>query len=374
MKTIGVVRECGAHETRVALVPLVTQELMRAGAQVLVEQGAGLKAGFFDEEYKQVGAVLVDTSRDVMKNSDLIVSIDPMKLESGFLAHKMLIGLCEPYEKISEIKALKEEGVTLAALELVPRISRAQSMDVLSSQANIAGYVAVLKAAAHLNKVIPLFMTAAGTIKPAHVLVLGAGVAGLQAIATAKRLGAVVHAYDVRSAVKEQVESLGAKFLSIDLEESGEGSGGYAKALSEGALIEQRTRLGAMAKDMDIIITTAQIPGRTAPRLLDENIFSTMKDGSVIIDLAAKSGGNVAFSRPNEWQKIERVWLYGADDLARMAPKDASFTFSKNVKALIDHMKQKTHLDLDDEILREVIICSDKKWVNQSFAARVSKI
>lgn len=373
MKTIGVIKGKKTHETRVALVPEVAHELKKTGAHVVIEKGAGQKAGYIDEDYKKLGLSIGENQADIIKASDLLVAIDITELAPESLEKKLVIGLCDPYVNQAHIINIKEQGATLIALELIPRISRAQSMDVLSSQANIAGYVAVLKAATKLNKVMPLMMTAAGTVRPAQVLILGAGVAGLQAIATAKRLGAMVHAYDVRSAVKEQVESLGAKFVKLALREGGEGDGGYAKALSEEAQIEQRACLTDFAKTMDIIITTAQIPGRRAPRLLDDRIFKIIKDGSVIIDMAAKSGGNVAYSELEVWKKIENAWLYGALDLACLAPKDASFTFSKNIKALFELIKQQEHLDLEDEIVREAVICSNNQWINKTYAQKINQ-
>lgn len=361
MRTLGVIKESG-NECRVSLVPETISILKNI--DVLVEKDAGAKAGFLDEEYILAGAKIVSSRQELVDGSTHLVAIDGQEFSSPIVKDKTLVGLFDPNFNQSKIKNLKEQNNTLVSLELVPRISRAQSMDILSSQANIAGYMAVMLGANFLGKVLPLMMTAAGTIKPAKVLVLGAGVAGLSAIATAKRLGALVFAYDVRAAVKEQVESLGAKFIELRISESGEGSGGYAKALSESAQNEQREKLGIAAKDMDIIICTAQIPGKKAPVLLNENIFSLMKKGSVIIDMAASSGGNVPGSVANEWVNINGIKLYGADNLARMLPKDASFTFSKNIKALLDLMEG--DLNLDDEILKDAVICHQGEWINKN--------
>ncbi|HXW60587.1 MAG TPA: NAD(P) transhydrogenase subunit alpha [Myxococcota bacterium] len=374
MKTIGVIREQGALETRVALIPEVAQELIKLGMRVVVEKGAGSLAGFKDEDYERINATVVSKRAQVIGISDALLSIDASMLANETIGEKTLIGLFDPYRKTKEICLLKEQGATILALELMPRISRAQSMDVLSSQANLSGYVAVMLAATKMNKVMPLLMTAAGTIKPAQVLVLGAGVAGLQAIATARRMGAVVYAYDVRAVVKEQVESLGAKFVNMNLSLNGEGSGGYAKALSPEAVKEQRAQLTSFAKDMDVIITTAQIPGQSAPRLLDDAIFTSLKEGSVIIDMAAASGGNVAHSRANAWHKEEKAFIYGAEELARQVPKDASFAFSKNVKSLLMLMNEKEQLDLEDEILKEVVVSCKNQWQNQSYFKKINKI
>lgn len=367
MKILGVVKE-GDLETRVALSPEVVARLSKSGQfSVVVEEGAGLKASFLDDEYKSAGASILSRS-ELLKKANVIVAINPNVLAGEpSLDGKMLVGLFDPYFNKETIKHLCEGNVSVVSLELVPRISRAQSMDVLSSQANIAGYMAVLMAASKLNKVMPLMMTAAGTIKPARVMIIGAGVAGLQAIATAKRLGAMVFAYDVRAVVKEQVESLGAKFLEIKMEESGEGSGGYAKALSPEAQALQREKLALLAKDMDVVITTAQIPGRKAPMLLDEKIFTLMKPDSVIVDMASSSGGNVPGVVSNQWVQKHHVWLYGADNLARFVPKDASFTFGKNIEALLSLIGA-AELDCQDEILRDAVICHQKMWINQTYA------
>lgn len=373
MRTLGVINEGDTKETRVALVPEVVAGLHRDKlVSVMVEKGAGLRAGFRDEDYASAGATVVLDRQDLINKSELVVAINAMDLAlAEGLMGKTVIGLFDPYINKDPIRNLCARGATLMSLELIPRISRAQSMDVLSSQANIAGYVAVLMAAVRLNKVMPLMMTAAGTIKPARILIVGAGVAGLQAIATAKRLGAVVFAYDVRSVVKEQVESLGAKFVEIKLDERGEGSGGYAKALSQASEIEQRAKLAHFAKDMDAVITTAQIPGRKAPLLLDMSVFSLMKDDSIIIDMASVSGGNVAGSVPNEWIKREHVWLYGADHLARSMPKDASFTFSKNIRAFLELVLATKELNVEDEILQEAVICHQNTWINKNFSKSI---
>lgn len=369
MRTIGVFKEDG-KETRVALIPEVVAGIIKDQlAQVLVMEGAGLKAGFLDDEYRKAGATIVHSTEEVFNNCQCLVSINgSMFAQKADVKDKLLISLFDPFFNRETMKDLCKKGASVLSLELIPRISRAQSMDVLSSQANIAGYMAVLLVASRLNKVIPLMMTAAGTIKPAKILILGAGVAGLAAIATAKRLGALVFAYDVRAAVKEQVESLGAKFVEIKLSESGEGSGGYAKALSAEGEALQRQKLTDFAKDMDAIITTALIPGVKAPRLLDDRIFSIMKKDSVIIDMAAKSGGNVSGSVVDEWVSKDHVWLYGADQLARLVPKDASFTFSKNIKALLDLILLKDQqLNIHDEIMQSALICHQGDFINQAF-------
>lgn len=359
MKTLGLLQETKDMETRVAITPNTVANLVsKCNLSVVVEKDAGLKAGFCDQDYLSAGAVIVDSCDQVIDRSDIIVAVngDLFFSKSG-LTKKTLIALFDPYFNQANLKKLKESGASIIALELIPRISRAQSMDVLSSQANIAGYVASIMVAQKLNKVMPLMMTAAGTIEPAKVLVLGAGVAGLQAIATVKRLGCVVYSYDVRSIVKEQVESLGAKFVDISLGEDGEGVGGYAKALSDDEQAKQRSKLTSFAGDMDAIITTAQIPGKKAPKLLDDEIFSMMKNNSIIIDMASTTGGNVSGAIPNEWSKKENVWLYGADNLSRMVAKDASFTFGKNIKNLLELMlTPEGDIDMSDEVIKSALI------------------
>lgn len=369
MQAVGVIREGDEKESRVALVPEVVLGMVKDGlAQVLVQEGAGLRAGFSDQEYASAGAKIISSKDELIASADWLLAVDArdfFSLKGSAFSAKRLLGLFDPFFNRAGLEDLYGQKSTVLSLELLPRISRAQTMDVLSSQANIAGYMAVLMAAQNLTKVMPLMMTAAGTIKPARVLILGGGVAGLQAIATAKRLGAMVFAYDVRASVKEQVESLGAKFIDLKLSESGEGSGGYARSLSEEAQRELREKLTMAAKDMDVIITTAQVPGRIAPVLLNENIFSLLKKGSVIIDMASKSGGNVPGSIADEWVEKGGIKLYGADNLARLMPKDASFTYSKNIRALLDLLLAQDELNLDDEIVKNVVICHQGQWVNR---------
>lgn len=369
MNILGVMRERDQAESRVALVPETVASLLKdKQAQILVETSAGVKSGFVDKDYQDAGAKIAHRD-EIIHHAPYLLGINGLSICDDNVLNKTIIGLFDPYFHKEKIAKACASSNSLIALELIPRISRAQSMDVLSSQANIAGYMAVLLLASRLPKVMPLMMTAAGTIKPAKILIIGAGVAGLQAIATAKRLGAVVFAYDVRPAVKEQVESLGAKFVDIKIDESGEGKGGYATSLSENAENLLREKLAHFAKDMDAIITTAQIPGKKAPLLLDTRVFSLMKSGSVIIDLAAPTGGNVSGSVVREWIQKENVWLYGADSLARMVPKDASFTFSKNIKSLLDLMLVNDSINWDDEIVSESLICRDGHYVNKAMAA-----
>lgn len=367
MKTFGVIKETSPNETRVALVPEVVAAFVKDGNKVIVEAGAGIKSGFSDEDYVAASATIVNREQ-VFLAADCLFTVDGRGFHDVNVGKKIIAGLFDPYFNQGAIKKFCAEGTTVLALEAIPRTSRAQSMDVLSSQANIAGYIAVIMAADRLNKVMPLMMTAAGTVTPAKLLVVGAGVAGLQAIATAKRLGALVYAFDVRSVVKEQVESLGGKFVDIKIEETGEGSGGYAKALTESSEQLLREKLTAFCKDMDCVITTAQIPGRKAPRLLNDDIFSSMKSDSVIIDMAAASGGNVDGARLNEWVRRGNCFLYGADHLARLKAKDASFTFAKNLHSLSATMFTKEGaLNLSDDIIGDAVLCHEGRYINQTF-------
>src|ERR1700716_4175596 len=296
--TIGALRESTPRETRVCLVPEVAEKLTREGARVLMERGAGGRASVPDSFYKSV--TWADSAAGVLAASEVILTVQPLTVEQiqQLKPGAVVIGFMQPHARALEVRALKAHGVTSFAMELVPRISRAQSMDALSSQAAIAGYKAVLIAASHLQKFLPMLTTAAGTIRPSQLLVIGAGVAGLQAIATARRLGAVVEAYDVRAAAGEQVRSLGAKFLEVDLGGlQTEDKGGYAVELSEEALARGRQLIAEHAQTADVVITTAQVPGRRAPLLMDEAAVNGMKRGSIVIDLAGATGGNCNLSK-----------------------------------------------------------------------------
>jgi len=359
VKILGVVKEKDPEETRVAIVPQVLEGLKNKNIRVLVEKGAGIKSGFFDADYEKAGAMIIDTEDNLIKESDIIVAINASFFTNKKVGKKILIGLFNPYNKKTEFKSLTEQETSVISLELIPRIARAQSIDVLSSQANIAGYIAVMKSQEKLNKIMPMLITSAGNIAPAKILVIGAGVAGLSAIATARRLGALVYAYDVRKAVKEQTESLGAKFLNIDLEGEGDSQGGYAGELSKEAIIKQKQILLEHAKEMDVIITTALIPGKKAPLLFDEKAAFLLKNGCVVIDMASSGGGNFFGSVSYEWRFIEKVWVYGGAQLARFAPKDASFTFSKNIEALLSFLfiKETDDLNIADDLIKEMLIC-----------------
>ena len=350
---IGVPLETALNERRVALVPEVVARLVKSGLGVAVQRGAGAAAGFPDPLYAAAGAELVATSAEVLSRSDLVLKVQrPNPAEVELLrAGSTLISFLAPASSADLLSLLASRNVTALAMEWVPRISRAQSMDALSSQAVFAGYKAVLLGASTLPRILPMLTTAAGTLAPTKAFILGAGVAGLQAIATARRLGAVVSAFDVRPVVREQVQSLGATFVEVEAV-SAEGAGGYARELQED---QQRRVLDAVAKHLlqvDLAISTAQIPGRPAPRLITEEMVRSMKPGSVIVDLAAETGGNCAVTRPGESIDVGGVTVMGPLNLPSTIPLHASQTYSRNLLALVQHLVQQGELriDLADEI------------------------
>jgi NAD(P) transhydrogenase subunit alpha len=347
---VAVPRETAPGERRVALVPESVQRLIGDGFTVAVEKGAGGGAGFPDDAYGEVGAEVTDAP---YRDSALVARVAPPsaaeaeQLGSG----TVLVGFLAPLTDAEGVERLRTRGVLAFAMESVPRITRAQSMDALSSQATVAGYKAVLLAADRSPKMFPLLMTAAGTVAPARALILGAGVAGLQAIATARRLGAVVSAFDVRSAVKEQVESLGATFLDLGVRAE-ETAGGYATELTPEQQLEQQRALEQRIPDFDIVITTALIPGRPAPRLIPADAVRRMRPGSVIVDLAAETGGNCELTRPGEETDEDGVHIVGLLNLPSLLAADASRLYSRNVLALLQHLAPGGELALDfsDEI------------------------
>jgi len=362
---IAVLKEIFPGERRVALVPAGVSPLVKAGQEVAVESGAGLAAGFGDADYVAAGAAVVP--RDEALAADVVLTVracgaaggrwaaDRDRLRSGCV----VVGLCDPLSDPGSCCEAADHGLTVFALELVPRTTRAQSMDVLSSQANIAGYRAVIVAAAALPRILPMMTTAAGTLTPAKVLVLGAGVAGLQAIATAKRLGAQVSGYDVRPAVKEQVQSLGAKFVELPLETgTSEAAGGYAKAMGEEFYARQRDLLGRVVADSDVVICTALVPGQKAPVLVTAEMVRRMRPGSVIVDLAAERGGNCEGSKPDEAVTVDGVTILGPTNLPADVPFHTSQLYSKNVVTFLTHLLKAGLPDVapDDEIGRETLV------------------
>jgi len=364
---IGVPRETMPGETRVGLVPETVGRLAKAANTVVVERGAGTASAFTDEMYEKAGAQMADDAFD----AELVVKVQrPTDDEIGKLRNgTVLIALLQPLTNHKLVDQLARAGVTALSMDAIPRITRAQPMDALSSQATVAGYKAVLLAAAALPKFFPMLTTAAGTIAPAKALVIGAGVAGLQAIATARRLGAVVEAFDTRPVVKEQVQSLGAKFLEIDLGESGAGAGGYAKELSEEAHRKEVELLAKAARENDIVITTAAIPGRKAPVLITRDMIPTMKPGSVIVDLAAETGGNVEGTEAGKTVVISGVTLIGQTNLPASMPFHASQMYSRNIASLLSLMLKKDgtfDLDMSDEVVKGTVITQGGSVVHEA--------
>jgi NAD(P) transhydrogenase subunit alpha len=351
--TIGALRESAPQEARVALVPEVAEKLHKEGVQVLMERGAGERAGFPDALYKSV--TWGDTPAQVLGGSDLVLTVQPLSLEQIALLKPsaVLIGFMQPHARRAEVLALKARGITSFAMELVPRISRAQSMDALSSQAAIAGYKAVLIAASQLQKFLPMLTTAAGTIRPAQVLIIGAGVAGLQAIATARRLGAVVEAYDVRSATREQVKSLGAKFVETGV--SAEGAGGYARELTAEEKSKQQEVLDARIAAADAVISTASIPGRQAPRIISRAAVERMRAGAVLVDIAAESGGNCELTRAGEVIEHQGVRIVGPVNLPAQLAYNASEMYARNLFNFLKPALAKGELAIDwnDEVFAQ---------------------
>jgi H+-translocating NAD(P) transhydrogenase subunit alpha len=363
---IGVPQETAEGERRVSLVPDVVKALTAKEIEVAVEPGAGEGSSHSDEEYSEAGAKVGDDAW----GADVVLKVDPPTDEEvGRLRQgQVLIAFLEPLTNPDLARSLADKGVTSFAMESIPRITRAQSMDALSSQANLGGYMSVLIAARESGKLFPMMTTAAGTIPPAKVLVLGAGVAGLQAIATAKRLGAVVTGFDVRSVVKEQVQSLGGRFLEVEAVKDAEGEGGYARPLTDEEQNRLRDELAEAAKRQDVIITTAQIPGRPAPLLITGDAVRSMQPGSVIIDLAAETGGNVEGSKPGETVEVDGVKIIGPANLPSQMAPNASALYAKNLQNLVELMIDDEHnlkLDMDDEIVAGACLTKDGEIVNE---------
>ena len=355
---VAVPKEQSKNETRVAATPGTVKELIKDGAKVLVESGAGEASFISDKEYEKAGSTIITDSKELLSKGNVIIKVLAPTLDQ--IVHlqpkSVLISFCQTSMELDTVKALREQSVTGFSMHLIPRTTLAQKMDALSSQANIAGYKAVLMAANKLGVYMPLLMTAAGTIRPAKILVLGAGVAGLQAIATAKRLGAQVEAFDVRPAVKEQVESLGAKFIEVSSDTSegeGEGEGGYAKETSEEYKKLQQKLIHSHIIKADAVITTALIPGRSAPVLIPSSMVEEMKPGSVIIDLAAENGGNCELTKVDESISFNGIEIDGTSNIPGTMPVHASELYSKNVAALLAYMTKdgELNLDLEDEII-----------------------
>ncbi len=378
---IGVLQESYPNERRVALIPALVAQYTKLGFEVVVQSGAGFGAFHTDEAYRAAGATVLPTRESVLETAEVVLTVRTAGANPHFSDDlpsvrpgQIWIGFMEPLFRPQGVAQLAERGATAFAMELIPRITRAQSMDALSSMATVAGYRAVLLAANLLPRMFPLLMSAAGTVSPARVFVIGAGVAGLQAMATAKRLGAAVSGYDVRPATREQVESVGAKFVEIPLEVAQvETAGGYARALEEETLRRQQDLLGEHLVQQEVIITTAAVPGKRAPLLIPRRVVEAMPPGSVIIDLAAEWGGNCELTQPGETIQHHGVTVVGAVNLPAAVPVDASMLYSRNLYHLIAHLQKVGMLsepnpEIPDEIARETLVAYGGRIVNPRVA------
>jgi len=371
----GIPRETFPGERRVSIVPGVVPALAKAGLDVCVEAGAGTAAGFGEAEYAARGAKVVASRQELFASADVILQVRTLGAnpQSGrpdlelIRPGQGIIGFADPLVAAAPIGALAELGATLFAMELMPRITRAQSMDALSSQATVAGYKAVLLAASSLPRMFPMLMTAAGTVSAARVFVIGAGVAGLQAIAAAKRMGAIVEAYDIRPAVKEQVQSVGGKFVELPLETTGaEAAGGYAKAMDEQFYRRQRELLGQVVARSDVVIATAAVPGKRAPVLVTGEMVKAMAAGSVVVDLAAEQGGNCELTQPGQTIVEHGVTILGPTNLASTVPYHASQMYARNISAFLLHLVKdgRLQVNMDDEITRQTLVARDGRVVH----------
>lgn len=374
---IAVAKESSPSENRAAITPDAVKKFVALGADVSVETGLGLNSGILDLAYSDAGASVAPNAQVALANADIVLCVDTPSEEIA--AHipegAVLVGMMNPLERGRDFSALNARSLHVYAMELLPRISRAQSMDVLSSQSNLAGYRAVIEAVAHTSKTVPMMMTAAGTIPPARVLVLGAGVAGLQAIATAKRLGAMVSAFDVRPAVKEQVESLGAKFVDVPVAENAETSGGYAKEMDAEYKARQEAALAAIIPAQDIIISTALIPGKPAPELITESMLQTMKPGSVIVDLAAASGGNCKLTKKDQITQEYGVTLIGYSDLPSRAAADATPLYARNLfnfvsTLMMEKGSKALAIKSDDELIKGTLLLKGGQAVHPALGVK----
>lgn len=375
---VGIPKEILPGENRVALIPSMVGNLKKAGLEVVVEKGAGAASFIDDQAYEKAGATLADDAKSLYSQADLVLKVRPLAENEAELLKEgsALVTSMDAFFNLDTVAKLRDRKITSFAMEFIPRITRAQSMDMLSSMAGTAGYRAVLAAAFELPKYFPLLMTAAGTVKPARVFVVGAGVAGLMAIATAKRLGAVVEAYDVRSVVKEQVESLGAKFVEFRLDtRQAQDEGGYAKEQSDEFLQKQREMMKAKVAECDVVITTAAIPGRQSPILVTEEMVEAMKPGSVIVDLAAERGGNVVGTVKNEKIIKNGVKIIGYIDHASRMSTDASSMYSKNITTYVLNMIKEGQLtlDMEDEIVSSTVVTRDGEVVNERVKAQMEQ-
>lgn len=364
---ISIPKETHPGEKRVPIIPIIAEKLVKMGAKVVIESGMGLGSGYEDEDYKKIGAEIESEREKVLKEGDVVLRLrvpesSEIKLLKKGSTH---ISYMDPFNELELIKEFSTNGINAICMELIPRSTKAQKMDALSSQANLAGYVAVVLAADHLDKIFPMMMTPSGTIKPSRVFIIGAGVAGLQAIATAKRLGARVDAFDTRPVVEEQVKSLGGKFLKIDLGETGQTKDGYAKALTEEQLAKQREGMAKHCSLCDVVITTAQVFGRKAPVIITKDMVAKMQPGSVIVDLAVETGGNVEGSKEGEVVDVNGVKIIGLGNFPGRVAINASQMYSQNLFNLIDEFWDKENktfkLDLENEIMQGCLVTHESE-------------
>ena len=367
---IAVPKEIENNENRVSITPQSAAELIKAGYKVKIESKAGEKSFFFDKDYQDVNAEIISSKDKLFDDADIILKVTPPSIEEIKLMSKgaLCVSFFQPTIELEKVKTMTGIGITGMSMHLVPRTTLAQKMDALSSQANIAGYKAVLMGSVHMGVYMPLLMTAAGTIRPAKVLILGAGVAGLQAIATAKRLGSQVEAFDVRPEVKEQVESLGAKFVEVESDsDDGVGEGGYAKETSDDYKQKQQELIREHISKADMVVTTALIPGRKAPILIGKDVVDIMKPGSVIMDLAAENGGNCELTKKDEVVNHNKVIIDGTSNIPATMPVHASELYAKNIAALITYMtdESKINLNMEDEIISGSTFTHDGKITHE---------
>jgi H+-translocating NAD(P) transhydrogenase subunit alpha len=376
---IAVARERAEGETRVAITPETASKLIGLGASVVIEKDAGELSRIPDADYQAAGATIAASAEEAVKDADIVLTVrrPAAAAVAGAAKSALVIGVLDPYGNEKDIEALAKAGVTAVAMEFMPRITRAQVMDVLSSQANLAGYQAVVDAAVHFDRAFPMMMTAAGTVRPAKVFVMGAGVAGLQAIATAKRLGAVVTATDVRAAAAEQVESLGGKFIMTEALKDASGTGGYARELTDTEKAAQAELVAGHISKQDIVITTALIPGRPAPKLVTKAMVESMAPGSVIVDLAAERGGNVELTQPGKVIVNKGVTIIGYANMAGRIPTSASQLYARNLlsflETLIDKKEKKLAINWDDELVKATVLTRDGAVVHPNIKVDTSK-
>ncbi len=376
---IAVMKETHEGEKRVPMIPPTVDKLVKLGAEIVIETGLGQTCRFSDADYEKVGATIGTSREEMLKTADIVLRLRKPPVEEIELMKKgcIHVSYLDPFNEVELVDKLKEAGISAISLEMIPRTTVAQKMDVLSSQANLGGYVAVILGAEHLDKVFPMMTTPAGTIKPARVFIIGVGVAGLQAIATAKRLGARVEAFDTRPVVEEQVKSLGAKFVKVDLGETGQTKDGYAKELTPEQLAKQKAEMAKACAAADVVITTAQLFGRPAPRIVDKAMIADMQPGSVIIDMAVETGGNVEGAEVDKIVEIEGVKVIGLGNLPGRVAETASQMYSSNLGNFVDHFWDKEakvfNMDREDEIMQGALITHNGEIVSEMYKSIMNK-